>query len=162
MTRFSKIIGIDPDVDKNGICELEISTKRVKLASLTFGEVVDMLLTLKGSPIPVLVIVEAGWLNSGSWHLKNSDNKRVAAAKGRNTGANHETGKKIVELCRHFGIEVLEIRPLRKIWNGPNGKITHGELAYFIPDLPLRTNQETRDATLLAWNYAGFPIKKRA
>lgn len=159
MKNYDLIIGIDPDVSKNGVCFLDLSQKRVKLASLTFGSVVDTILSLRGENRRVCVVVEAGWLNSGNWHLKYSDNKRVAAAKGRNTGANHETGKKIVELCRHFGVEVVELKPLKKIWKGADRKITHEELSHFVPDLPNRTNQEERDACLLSWSFAGLPIK---
>lgn len=161
MKNYDLIIGIDPDVSKNGVCFLDLSQKRVKLASLTFGAVVDTILSLRGENRRVCVIVEAGWLNSGNWHLKNGDNKRVAAAKGRNTGANHETGKKIVEVCRHFGVEVEEMRPLRKIWKGKDRKITQEEIEQFIPDFPAKSNQETRDATLLAWHTAGLPIRMK-
>ena len=156
MNRPTKIIAIDPDVDKNGVAILEKETKTLKIYSLSFAEIIDMVLSLKGSPTPVLVIVEGGWLNSSNWHLRNGDSKRVAAAKGRNLGANHETGKKIVEVCEYYSIPVKVVRPLRKIWK--NGKISHEELSKFAP-IPSRTNQEERDACLICLNYAGMPIK---
>ncbi len=53
---------------------------------------------------------------------------------------------------------VVEAGWLNK-WRGQDGKITHAELAQFIPGLPARSNQEERDAALLAWTYAGFPVK---
>jgi hypothetical protein len=59
-----------------------------------------------------------------------------------------------------------EIKPLNlrikghNIWNGKDGKITHEELAAFT-GLKGRTNQEERDAALIAWNYAGFPLTKK-
>lgn len=68
-------------------------------------------------------------------------------------------GRKIVEMAKHYGLTVDEVKPLRKCWRGREGKITHEELAQFIPGLPKRTTQDIRDAALLAWTYAGFPIK---
>lgn len=45
--------------------------------------------------------------------------------------------------------------------NGKDGKITQDEIAYFISSdgkLP-RMNQDQRDALLLAWVCAGYPVK---
>jgi hypothetical protein len=61
-------------------------------------------------------------------------------------------------MCEHFGLHYELIKPLRKCWHGEYGKITHEELAYFT-GITGRTNQEGRDAALLAWIYAGFPVK---
>lgn len=47
---------------------------------------------------------------------------------------------------------------LRKGWKGKDGKITHDELASFT-GLMGRTNQDVRDAALLAWAFAGLPIR---
>ena len=53
---------------------------------------------------------------------------------------------------------MIEQYPLRKIWKGKDGKITDEEIKAFMPIIE-RTNQEERDAALLAWNEAGFPMK---
>jgi len=106
----------------------------------------------------LLVVVEAGWLIQSNWHLLHKDSKAVAAAKGNSIGRNHETGRKIVEMCKHYGIEVLEHFPLKKQWKGKDGKITHKELASFT-GLTGTTNQDARDAALLAWVFAGLPIR---
>jgi hypothetical protein len=92
-------------------------------------------------------------------HIKERDSKRVAAAKGAGVARNQETGRKIVEMLKYHGVEVVEIYPLRKCWNGPDGKITQGEIEQFIPEFPKKSNQETRDSALLAWNYAELPIR---
>ena len=42
---------------------------------------------------------------------------------------------------------------------GKDRKISQEEIEQFIPDFPKRSNQEGRDAALLAWDYAGFPIR---
>ena len=57
-----------------------------------------------------------------------------------------------------IGYEVIEQAPLRKCWKGRDGKITQIELNYFT-GITGRTNQEARDAALIAWNFAGFPIR---
>jgi hypothetical protein len=64
----------------------------------------------------------------------------------------------IVEMCKHYGIEAVEQRPLQKHWRGKDGKITHEELASFTGIMG-KTNQEGRDAALLAWVCAGLPIR---
>ena len=48
---------------------------------------------------------------------------------------------------------------MTKHWKGDEGKITHEELSYIVGPLPKRTNQDQRDATILAWWYADLPIK---
>lgn len=156
------IIGIDPDVDKSGVAELILKNRLLEATTLAFPELLDYLqarkkMAEKGN-YSLVVIVEASWLISHNWHKGNKDNYRTAAAKGNSAGRNHEVGRKIVEMCRHYGIEVIEQRPLRKCWKGSGGKITHKELAYFT-GIKNRTNQEMRDAALLAWNYSGLPIK---
>lgn len=164
MKKYDNIIAIDPDVEKSGVAYLKTSTRQLEVASLTFPQVIDYLQHAKKvrdeTNETLIVLVEAGWLIKSNWHLKRYDNARVASAKGNSAGRNHETGRKIVEMCKHYGIEVLEHFPLKKRWKGTDGKITHEELAYFT-GLTGRTNQDARDAALLAWNFAGFPIRAK-
>lgn len=163
MKKYDIIIGIDCDVDKSGVAFLETSTKRLEVTTLSFPLLIDYLRQEKGKAdklgYSIIVIVEAGWLISSNWHLNNGDNKQLAAAKGNATGRNHEVGRKIVECVKHYGLEVIEQRPLRKGWKGRDGKITHEELCYFTGILDRKTNQEERDAALIVWNYANFPIR---
>ena len=105
-----------------------------------------------------VVVVEAGWLNKAHWHVGKGGSAARSAAIGNHTGRNHEVGRKIVEMCRHYGIEVVEQPPLRKMWKGRDGKITHEELQH-LAIITGKTNQETRDAALIAWEYAGLPIQ---
>ena len=151
------IIAIDPDVERSGVATLAIEERKLGTFSLTFPELMDALQLFL--PDKTLVVVEAGWLNKPNWHLTAKDSARLAAAKGNSTGRNHETGRKIVEMAKHYGLTVDEVKPLRKCWRGRDGKITHEELAQFIPGLPKRTTQDIRDAALLAWTYAGFPVR---
>jgi hypothetical protein len=145
-------IAIDPDVTKSGVAILNPADKSLKLRSLTFPELVDYFAELRSTDCNVYV--EAGWKINANWHITRYDSKASACAKGNSAGRNHEVGRKMVELCQHWGIPVREVKPLKKHWQGPDNKITHQELqrilsAYGI-DLPKRTNQEERDATLIA------------
>ncbi len=149
------IIAIDPDINKSGVTILDKGVKSVRVSLLTFPEVVDMLYSMKGSPHPVSIHIEAGWLNTGNWHLKKGDSKVVSAAKGRSVGMNHEVGKKIGEMAEHLGYEVYYVRPLKKIW-GKNSKekISHKELNEQLkkkgyPTLA-STSQDARDSCLIA------------
>ena len=112
-------------------------------------------------PDKTLVVVEAGWLNKPNWHLTAKDSARLAAAKGNSTGRNHETGRKIVEMAKHYGLKVDEVKPLRKCWRGKDGKITHEELEYMlekkkINGFPKKSNQDMRDSTLLCLIFSGL------
>lgn len=154
----NKIIGIDPDIEKSGVCYLYTPTRQVEVQTMDFPHLLEYLSTFE-SDCNVVVIVEASWKSRHNWHLKFSDNKYVASAKGYSEGQNHQLGKLIVEMCQYWGIPVEEKTPLRKMWKGQGGKITQWEIEKFIPGFPKRSNQEARDATLLAWDHAGFPIR---
>lgn len=161
MKKYDYIVGIDPDADKSGIATIRTSDKQIEVKTETFPKLLDYFIFLKkiSESSSVVVFVEAGWLISHNWHTNPRDSKALAASKGNAVGRNHETGRKIVEMARHYGLEVYEARPLKKCWRGPDGKITHEELAYFVPNLPKRTNQEQRDAALISWHFSGFPIR---
>jgi hypothetical protein len=156
------IIGIDPDTDKSGVAIVRTAGREVEVLSNSFPELLDFLVTLRQNAlllgVSVVVVVEASWKISTNWHIKRGDNARMIAQKGKDTGRCHEVGRKIVECARYFGLEVIEQLPLKKIWKGKDGKITDEEIKAFIP-IKGRTNQEQRDAALLAWNEAEFPIR---
>jgi hypothetical protein len=156
------IIGIDPDKDKSGIGILNMSTRKLELTNMSFPVLLDNLQAWKKDEADnnrkVIVIVEAGWMNAKSCFHKAQGKSAEKIAK--DVGANHETGRKIIEMCEHYGIEVIAQAPLRKCWRGKDGKITHEELAYFT-GITGRENQDARDAGLLAWNYAGMPIRTK-
>lgn len=152
------IIAIDPDVDKSGVARLDKQTRQLHCMALSFPELLDYIHAMASDP-GGLVVIEAGWLNKAHWHLIASDTKAIAAAKGNHTGRNHEVGRKIAEMCNHWGVRHELCRPLKKIWKGAGRKITHQELAAFT-GITNRTNQEQRDAALIAWHFAGFSIRK--
>ena len=158
------IMAIDPDIEKSGIAifELNIATRKaalIRIESVSFPVLIDMIReVMKGAQS--VVYVEAGWLNKWNWHLsgikpgKVGDVMQAAAKVGEKVGANFETGRKIIEFCKHFGVEVEEVKPLLKYWNGPQKKITKIEIrSYYGSEYPLLkavvTNEEMRDAFLI-------------
>lgn len=156
------VVGIDPDVKKSGFAVVSKTEKKVTMAeSLPFFDLIEQLemtselcelLELK-----MLVVVEAGWKN------KKSNFRTIKGAAGeyiaKNVGENHRVGKLFVEFCSLHEIECIEAKPLLKCWKGPNHKITQEELLCFATGTPAHTNQDLRDAILLAWTYANLPIK---
>lgn len=156
------IIGIDPDVNKSGVGVVSANGKEVQVDSIVFPELLQFLqgeaYTASVTGVKKVVVVEASWKISHNWHARRGDSVRVSAAKGVDQGRCAEVGKKICECARYYGLEVVEKLPLKKIWKGKDGKITHEEIKVFMP-ITGRTNQEERDAALLAWDYAGLPIR---
>lgn len=161
-------IGIDPDAEKNGVAMFDRDTKTIEATALTFPDTLDYLRyaysQAKAAGRTLVVVIEAGWLNKTHWHVGYKDSQQAAAAKGNAVGRNHETGRKIAEMCAHWEIphELVKPLPLKaggvNLWRGKDGKITAEELQG-VTGLTGRTNQEARDAALLAWVYAGQPLK---
>ena len=160
LSQHAYYIGIDPDVSKSGVALLNKSTMAIELHSLPFPSLMDLLIKKKAEQADVVVIVEAGWLNRGNWHIRFNDNKGQAGMKGYQVGRNHETGMKIIEMAKHYGFQVEEVKPLRKCWRGTDRKITAEELASFT-GYRGRSTQDARDACLLAWSAANLPIVVR-
>ena len=150
------VIGIDPDVTASGVAV--VTGERCMLYSLNFGELVSFLQVWRDRD--PFVVVEAGWLNQkASWHCSPHEPNNVSAKKGLAVGRNQQIGHDIVDICRVYNLRVHEQIPLRKCWKGKDGKITHEELTQFIQLDKKRSNQEERDAALLAWVVAGRPIR---
>lgn len=159
------IIGIDPDTDKSGVAQLRVAGREMEAFSNSFPELLDYLQRMAQfqhrTGMKVLVVVEDSWRISHIWKAQRGASVREIEKMlkiAENVGRCHAVGMNIVECARHYGLEVKEQLPLKKIWKGPDGKITHEEISAFIR-MGTRSNQETRDAALLAWNEAGFPIR---
>lgn len=151
----NSIIAIDPDVDKSGYA-IVTGGKLVESGTLEFHAILGML----QSNDNCTVVVEAGYLNKPNFHKgANKSGAAAIAQTGMRIGANHQVGKLIVHMARAYSMKVIEQHPLVKGWKGSDGKISHDELAYMVPGLPKKTNQEVRDAVLLAWYHAGMPFK---
>ena len=165
MRRNGYIVGIDPDVEKSGVAVLDCAAREIKaVEAKTFPELVNYLQLCSDSKVggyDVVVVIEDSDLST-NWHVNPRDNKATAAAKGRSIGMCHATARHLKECAESYGLEVVPMKPLRKMWKGRDGKITHEEAAYFMRGLPKTTNQESRDAALLAWVYADYPIRQKA
>lgn len=178
---YDIIVGIDPDCgsapDEEGIatgggcgvCLLSVDrtshtqiTTDADLKTWKFFDVISYIKSAAQANASTIVIVEASWLNrsaTANWHINAKYSSSKNAAIGYDVGRCHEVGRKIIEACRFYGVAYEAKRPLRKIWQGKDGKITDEEIRRFIPITKGRTNQEERDAALLAWDYARLPIK---
>lgn len=156
------VIGIDPDVEKNGVAIVERATKKLEATSLSFAQLIDYLRWCKEreeeQDCVVLVFIEAGWMNQSNWHTRWGENIRQSAAKGRSQGRNEQVSRLLGEMCQHIGLPFHFVKPYTKCWKGADRKITHEELASFTGIMG-RTNQEARDAALIAWLQADLPIK---
>lgn len=164
------VIGIDPDIEKNGVACIRKSRRELEVACLTFPETLEY---VRGwyrdwqeynslcAPASFMVYVEAGWLNKGNWHITESRNGKFspsawAAAVGKNDGECSAVSKKLIECLEYYKIPVTPIKPLRKCWKGKDRKITHEELLRELEiykvqhKMGKRSNQEIRDAALLA------------
>ena len=157
-------IGIDPDAEKSGVGVVKRATREVDVKQLAFASLVAFIrlqyhrAEVQGKTI--MVIVEGGWLIHGNWHIPFRCSTAKAAAIGRSVGMNHQTGLLLVEILKAEGIPVQVQRPLRKMWQGADGKITSAELAEITGKEKLpRCNQEGRDALLIAWVASGLPIR---
>lgn len=165
---YDKIIGIDPDCGRSGVAVLDIGTPGMQVYTMSFPELVQYLTCLAADGVEgmrILVVVEASWRTETNWHGRRGDGYRVAAKKGYSVGRNHETGRKISEMAQSYGLAVDEKSPLRKCWKGRDGKITHGELVSLLDgsgvrhSLGGRSNQEERDAALLALDASGITMR---
>jgi len=143
---MTALIGIDPDIDKNGVAY--IYGKETGLFNYTFFELFDFLKLKKSEKTEVFVVVEGGWLNKSNWHTKKKGSAALNAKIGSYTGANHETGKKIVEMLEYLKIPYKVTRPTK----------TKLKEEYFkkLTGLKGRHNQEQRDAYMLI-----FGLKKK-
>ena len=145
-------IGIDPDTDRSGVAIF--SNNVMQCAALAFADMVRLILQMhkeaEQQGDELIVVVEAGWKNATNWHVSTKDTPWLAAKKGLAVGRNQQVGKCLVELLKAENVQVVEQKPLRKIWR--KGKISHAELAKLVKLNQKRTNQEMRDAALLAYN----------
>ena len=159
--QYGTVIAIDPDIRKNGVCYIDKESRICEIQNLNFPETLEYVKGLwEKAAKPFDVIVEAGWLNHGNWHVSPGASGKYsavayAAAVGKGNGECAAVSKKLIECFEYYGVPVRGVKPLRKCWNGPDRKITHEELlremkVYRVSFPYKRTNPETRDAALLA------------
>ena len=161
--KYTTIIAIDPDTEKSGVALLDLKRSEVEARAMPFPELLDMLRDVSQWTSPLKVIVEGGWLvaKSNYHYARGKGGERIA----KNVGANHETGRKIVEMLEYWGIQHEVVHPLKKYWRGREGKITLTELNSLLRGMGIREmgrcNQDMRDAVLIALTYSGLPMRMR-
>ena len=149
-------LGIDPDCEKSGVAIYFKAEKGLSLYNMGFFELYDFLqawqkrIASTGEDMPK-IFIEAGWMNKPIWHeyhygkngklVKNS--AAVHATIAKKTGANHETGRKIVEMCEYLKLDYVLIRPTETK--------TDATLFKKITGYKKQTNPEQRDAAMLIW-----------
>lgn len=155
------IVAIDPDVERNGVATVFPEIRELHVQTLPFAQLLDYLLAqskrYEAEGKAWKVVIEAGWLSKANWHLKKEDTKLSAAAKGKSAGRNEQVSRLLGEMCEHWKIPFEFVKPLQKIWKGHDRKITAAELEQ-VTGKKIRTNQEGRDAALLAWTHADLPV----
>lgn len=149
-TKRATTIAIDPDTDKNGVATIW-DTDEITAQRLSFAEMLHYIKEQAKNAPSLVVVVEAGWVHKKS-NFRSTASKHAAEKIAKNVGANHQVGKILVECLQWEGVQVVEEPPLKKCWRGSNGKITQEEL-FNVTGFKGRTNQEERDAVLLAFTY---------
>lgn len=160
---------IDPDVDASGLAELHRPTKKLQLCNKSFTDMLDALTAIKRERLrdgaSYIVLVEDSWRSTANWHLDPRKSVNHAAALGESVGRCHQVGILLLEWCKAHGIPAKGVQPLplkvgkTHLWQGADGKITHDEFCSLTNYPVKRTNQEQRDAGLLAWNAAKLPMR---
>lgn len=146
------IIGIDGDVDKNGVTVWDRENATIELKNLTFFQLQDYLKAEKENI--KIVKIEAGWLNQKS-NFRFAKSQGISDRISKNVGENQAVGKLIIQMCQHLEIKYKLVKPFEKIWKTKSGKISDAELKLHLQRLKINltnktTNQETRDSALIA------------
>ena len=143
-------IGIDPDLTLSGVATYNKETRELTVQKLSFFKLLEYLQQNREQIFRVRI--EAGWLvNKSNYHKQQGYKQRERIAK--NVGENHAIGKMIAEMCQYLELDFELRKPLKKLWNGSGGKISHKELTFQLSRIKIpfktRSNQEERDAVLI-------------
>ena len=171
------LVGIDPDTKASGWAVIDLSNRTVHLETISFFRILDQLDFFASlcrlneyrgeKEYPYRFVVEDIWTVAHNWHVSPRDNRLTISKKGYHIGRCSMVGQLIYEaIGAHFFPRIAQ-PPLRKVWRGTDGKITHSELLELCEKLDLKlppskqkqTNQEERDALLLALHHIATPIK---
>ena len=164
--RYTHIIGIDPDSKASGVATLDLATRELLLSTQLFYSLTDMLKEVRVKGRNTLVVIENAYSTSHNWHYSPNDTRGTIAKKGYSVGLCAQTYHLLKQYLQMNGIDFIEQLPLTKIWRGGGGKITHEELVGHCkrnrvtlhPSSEKRSNQEERDAALLALLHIGTRI----
>ena len=169
------LVGIDPDTKASGWAVIDLSDRTVHLETLPFMDILSLLTEWRrevddhylDEAYSYRFVVEDIWRVAHNWHVSPRDNRLTISKKGYHLGRCSMVGQLIYEaIGAHFFPRIAQ-PPLRKVWRGIDGKISHSELLYLCekhdlklpPSKQKQTNQEERDALLLALHHIATPIK---
>lgn len=169
------LVGIDPDTKASGWAVIDLSDRTVHIETLPFMDILSLLTEWRrevddhylDEAYSYRFVVEDIWKVAHNWHVSPRDNRLTISKKGYHIGRCSMVGQLIYEAIGvHFFPRIAQ-PPLRKVWRGADGKITHPELLelcekhdLILPPSKLKqTNQEERDALLLALHHIATPIK---
>ena len=169
------LVGIDPDTKASGWAVIDLSDRTVHLETLPFMDILSLLTEWRrevddhylDEAYSYRFVVEDIWRVAHNWHVSPRDNRLTISKKGYHIGRCSMVGQLIYEAIGAYFFPRIAQPPLRKVWRGADGKITHPELLelcekndLILPPSKLKqTNQEERDALLLALHHIATPLK---
>lgn len=143
LIKRTKIIGIDPDVDKSGFAVWLPETQRFEMIeTATLYQIMEYF-SVHNEHI-MGVVVEAGWLNRPVFHT-GATSRAAIAKTGLNVGRNQQRGMDIVELVEWIGLPCRIVRPL------PNNSWKNSEENFRAMTGVKGGNPEKRDAAMLVF-----------
>ena len=161
-------VGIDPDTEASGWAEINADTREVRLMTLPFFSLIRHFDWLQGrDDLSPCIVLENIWETTHNWHTGSRDSKALAATKGYHLGRCSMLAELARDAIKERGLPLICQKPLIKRWKGRDRKITHEEIVEVCRQHRLilpkskqaRTNQEERDALLLAIHHIATPTK---
>lgn len=142
------IFAIDADTEKSGYAILDSQERRlIEVGKMEFFPLLSRMHLYREN---TLFVVERNWDTTKNFHY--AQNVAVASRIANNTGRNQQTAILLAEYCKSRRLTYYLQKPLCRVWQ--KGKISAEELKRTFDgyDIPTRTNQDERDAILLAIN----------
>lgn len=163
--KHKQYIGIDPDSKNSGVAILSVydvkdekgNVAQIELFTADFHTAEGLIRLMESHVDDTVVAIEKCWATTANWHLPKVCSPNMAAKIGLNTGKCHMVGMLFEDFCKRNGFNYTLVDPLKKIWGKTrNEKISHNELMQVFRSMHIRyiggvrTNQEERDAALIA------------
>lgn len=142
------IFAIDADTDKSGFAILDTELRKLhQVGKMEFFPLLELMHQYRGE---TLFVIEKNWETTKNFHY--AKNVAIASRIANNTGRNQQTARLLAEYAENRKLNYYLQKPLCRVWK--QGKISAEELKRTFDgyDIPTRTNQDERDAILLAIN----------
>lgn len=140
------VVGIDPDLVKSGVA-LVREGEILSLQALSFPQLLKFAADVDLAVPKPLFVVEDVEIDKTTYRRAKT-NARTHAAIAQKVGQVKGVARVLVECLNDMGADVLQVKPLQ----GPAKRQAKGDADYFnrITGWEGRSNQDTRDAALLA------------